>query len=209
MTQASPPLDALLARAGGIRGLVYSGLPVTAYALTSSLAGVTPAIVVAVSVAALILAWQLVRRESPRPALFGFVGVAVCAGFALATGQAKDFYLPGIWSYLAAAIVLTTSLLIRRPLVGMGWAWITGRDNAWRRVPRVRLLFDIATAAMAVASWARFSVQYYLYDTNQAELLAVARIAMGWPVFLVTSTMIYFAVRTAIRALPRDAESTG
>ncbi|MCP9274742.1 DUF3159 domain-containing protein [Mycolicibacterium arenosum] len=209
MTQASPPLDALLARAGGIRGLVYSGLPVTAYALTSSLAGVTPAIIVAVSAAALILAWQLVRRESPRPALFGFVGVAVCAGFALVTGQAKDFYLPGIWSYLAAAMVLTASLLIRRPLVGMGWAWITGRDNAWRRVPRVRLLFDIATAAMAVASWARFSVQYYLYDTNQAELLAVARIAMGWPVFLVTSTMIYFAVRTAIRALPRDAESTG
>lgn len=209
MTQASPPLDALLARAGGIRGLVYSGLPVTAYALTSSLAGVTPAIIVAVSAAALILAWQLVRRESPRPALFGFVGVAVCAGFALVTGQAKDFYLPGIWSYLAAAVVLTASLLIRRPLVGMGWAWITGRDNAWRRVPRVRLLFDIATAAMAVASWARFSVQYYLYDTNQAELLAVARIAMGWPVFLVTSTMIYFAVRTAIRALPRDAESTG
>lgn len=209
MTQATPPLDALLARAGGIKGMVYSALPVTAYALTSSLAGVTPAIIVAVSAAALILAWQLVRRESPRPALFGFVGVAVCAGFALVTGQAKDFYLPGIWGYLAAAVVLTTSLLIRRPLVGMGWAWITGRDNAWRRVPRVRLLFDIATAAMAVASWARFAVQYYLYDTNQAELLAVARIAMGWPVFLVTSTMIYFAVRSAIRALPRDAESTG
>jgi hypothetical protein len=97
--------------------------------------------------------------------------------------------------------------VIRRPLVGMGWAWMTGRDGAWRRVPRVRLLFDIATAAMAVASWARFVVQYHLYDTNQAELLAVARIAMGWPVFLVTSTLVYFAVRTAIRALPRDAES--
>lgn len=209
MTQVTPPLDALLARAGGIKGLVYSALPVTSYALTSSLAGVTPAIVVSVSVAALILAWQLVRRESLRPALFGFVGVAACAGLALVTGQAKDFYLPGIWSYLAGGVVLTLSLLVRRPLVGMGWAWITGRDGTWRRVPRVRLLFDIATAALAVASWARFGVQYYLYDTNQAELLAVARIAMGWPVFLVTSTLIYFTVRTAIRTLPRDAEPIG
>lgn len=185
--------------------MVYSGLPVTSYALTSSLAGVTPAIIVAVSVAAVILAWQLIRRESLRPALFGFVGVAGCAGFALVTGQAKDFYLPGIWSYLVAGVALTLSLLVRRPLVGLGWAWVTGRDGSWRQVPRVRLLFDVATAAMAVASWARFLVQYYLYDTNQAELLAVARIAMGWPVFLLTSTMVYFAVRTAIRALPRDA----
>jgi hypothetical protein len=203
----TPPLDALLARAGGIKGLVYSALPVTSYALTSSLAGVMPAIIVAVSVAAVILTRQLVRRESARPALFGFVGVAFCAAFALVTGEAKDFYLPGIWSYLVGAVVLTLSLVIRRPLVGIGWAWITGRDGSWRRVPRVLLLFDVATAAMATASWARFCVQYYLYDTDQAELLAVARIAMGWPVFLVTSTLIYFAVRTAIRALPRDAES--
>jgi hypothetical protein len=206
MTQASPPIDALLARAGGIRGLVYSGLPVTAYALTSALAGVVPAIVVAVSTAAVILAWQLARRESVRPALFGFAGVAVCAAVALVTGQAKDFYLPGIWMYLAGAVVLTLSLVVRRPLAGVGWAWITGRDDAWRRVPRVRLMFDVVTAAMAAASWARFVVQYYLYDTDQAELLAVARIAMGWPLFLVTSTLLYFAVRSALRALPRNAE---
>ena len=60
---------------------------------------------------------------------------------------------------------------------------------------------------MALVSWARFFVQYYLYDTDQAGLLAVARIAMGWPVFVVTSTLIYLAIRTSIRALPRTAEA--
>ena len=39
----------------------------------------------------------------------------------------------------------------------------------------------------------------YLYDTGQAGLLAIARIAMGWPVFVVTSSVIYFAIRVAIR----------
>jgi len=195
-----------LARAGGIRGLVYSSLPVTVFGATSQLLGLGPALAAALGVAVLILAWQLFRRESTRPALFGFAAVAVGATFAFVTGQAKDFYLPGIWMYLLLAIVFTSSLLVRRPLVGVGWAWITGRDGGWRRVPRVRLAFDVATAAMATASWARFLVQYYLYDTDQAELLAVARIAMGWPVFLITSTAIYLAVRTAIRTLPRTAE---
>lgn len=60
---------------------------------------------------------------------------------------------------------------------------------------------------MALVSWARFVVQYYLYDTDQAGLLAVARIAMGWQVFVVTSTLIYLAIRTAIRALPGSAEA--
>jgi hypothetical protein len=200
------PIAALLARAGGVSGLVYSSVPVTVFAATSTLLDLETAIVAAFAVAALVLFWQLLRRESIRPALFGFGGVALGAGWAFVTGQAKDFYLPGIWMYLLLAIVFTVSVLIRRPLVGVGWAWVTGRDDSWRRDRRVRLIFDLVTAMMALVSWARFFVQYYLYDTDQAGLLAVARIAMGWPVFVVTSTVIYLAIRTAIRALPHTAE---
>ncbi len=68
----------------------------------------------------------------------------------------------------------------------------------------MRLAFDIVTVTMAVVSWSRFLVQYYLYDTDQEALLAAARIAMGWPVFVVTS-VIYLAIRTAMRALPHAA----
>jgi hypothetical protein len=197
------PAAALLVRAGGVRGLVHSALPVTTFAVTNSLTSLRPALIAAIAVASIILAWQLVRRKSVRPALFGFAGVAVCAAFAFITGRAKDFYLPGIYMYLGLAIVFTVSIVIRRPLVGVGWAWMTGRDGAWRRVPRVRWAFDIATAVMATASWARYLVQNYLYDTDQEGLLAAARVAMGWPIFLVTSSAIYLAVRVAIRAVPR------
>jgi len=200
------PIAALLARAGGVSGLVYSSLPVTVFAATSALLDLETAIVAAFAVAALVLFWQLLRRASIRPALFGFGGVALGAGWAFVTGQAKDFYLPGIWMYLLLATVFTVSVLIRRPLVGVGWAWVTGRDDSWRRDRRVRLIFDLVTAMMALVSWARFFVQYYLYDTDQAGLLAVARIAMGWPVFVVTSTLIYLAIRNAVRALPHTAE---
>jgi len=183
--------------------MIYTALPVTVFAATNSASGLVPAIVGSLGVAALVMVWQLARRESTRPALLGFAGIAVCGGFAFVTGQAKDFYLPGIWSYLVMAILFTASLLVGRPLIGVGWAWITGRDQTWRSVRRVRWSFAVVTAVMAAVSWTRFLVQYYLYDTDQSGLLAVARIAMGWPLFLVTSTLIYLAVRTAIRALPR------
>jgi intracellular septation protein A len=163
------PLDGLLARSGGVRGMVFTALPVTAFAATSSVLGLVPAIAAALIVATIVLGWQLLRRESTRPALFGFGGVVVCAVFALITGKAKDFYLPGIGMYLLLAVVFTISLLLRRPLVGVVWAWATGRDDTWRRVPRVRLAFDVVTVAMAAVSWCRFLVQYYLYDTWASE----------------------------------------
>ncbi|PRC58756.1 DUF3159 domain-containing protein, partial [Mycobacterium sp. ITM-2017-0098] len=84
-----------------IRGLVYTALPVTMFAALNAIAGLTPALIAAVGAGVVVLVLQLVRRESTRPALFGFAGIAVGAGLALFTGQAKDFYLPGIWMYLA------------------------------------------------------------------------------------------------------------
>jgi intracellular septation protein A len=204
---AQTPLSSLLVRAGGIRGLIYTSLPVTAFGAANVVVSLQWALGIALGIAAVIMGWQLVRRESVRPALFGFAAVAVGAGAAFVTGRAKDFYLPGIVTYVLLGTLFTVSVLIRRPLIGVGWAWITGRDDSWRRVRRVRRAFDLVTVMMAVASWARFGVQYYLYETDQAELLAAARVVMGWPIWIVTSTLIYLAIRTAIRALPRSAEA--
>lgn len=187
--------------------MVYTSLPVTVFAVASPVLDLTWAIGAALGVGVAVLAWQLWRRESAMPALYGFAGIAVGAGLAFVTGKAKDFYLPGIWTYLFVAIAFTGSVLIRRPLVGVGWAWVTGRDGTWRRMRRVRRLFDLITVVMALVSWARFLVQYYLYDTDQAALLATARLAMGWPIFLLTSALMYLAIRSAIRAMPDTGQA--
>ncbi|MCV7358637.1 DUF3159 domain-containing protein [Mycolicibacterium fluoranthenivorans] len=209
MTDTRSPAATLLAHAGGVRGLIHTALPVTVFAATSAVAGLVPAVAAAVGVAVVILVWQLVRRASTRPALFGFAGVLVCAGLAFVTGQARDFYLPGIWMYLGMAIAFTVSVLIRRPLVGVVWARVTGRDDSWRAIRRARLAFAAVTVVMALVSWTRFFVQYHLYESNQAELLAIARVAMGWPLFAVTSSLIYLAIRTAIRAVPQRERVAG
>ena len=49
---------------GGISGLIYSSLPVVVFVPVSTLFGLMPAIGAALGVAALILVWRLVRRES-------------------------------------------------------------------------------------------------------------------------------------------------
>lgn len=186
---------------GGISGLIYSSLPVVAFVPVSSAFGLQTAIASALGVAALILVWRLVRRESTQPAISGFIGVGVCALIAYLVGESKGYFLLGIWSSLVWATVFALSVLIRRPIVGYVWGWVNGHDRGWRQVRRAVLAFDIATSFWVLVFASRFVVQNHLYDADETGLLGVARIAMGWPLTAVAALVTYLAIRAAQRAI--------
>ena len=186
---------------GGISGLIYSSLPVVAFVPVSSAFGLQAAIASALGVAALILVWRLVRRESTQPAISGFIGVGVCALIAYLLGESKGYFLLGIWSSLLWASVFALSVLIRRPVVGYVWGWVNGHDRSWRQVRRAVLAFDIATLFWVLVFASRFVVQNHLYDADETGLLGVARIAMGWPLTAVAALVTYLAIRAAQRAI--------
>ena len=192
---------AVLDQMGGISGLIYSSLPVVAFVPVSSAFGLRAAIASALGVAALILVWRLVRRESTQPAISGFIGVGVCALIAYLVGESKGYFLLGIWSSLVWAAVFALSVLIRRPVVGYVWGWVNGHDRGWRQVRRAVLAFDIATLFWVLVFASRFVVQNHLYDADETGLLGVARIAMGWPLTAVAALVTYLAIRAAQRAI--------
>jgi hypothetical protein len=192
---------AVLDQMGGISGLIYSSLPVVAFVPVSSAFGLVPAIVSALAVAALILVWRLIRRDSIQPAISGFFGVGVCALIAYFVGESKGYFLLGIWTSLLWAVVFTLSVLIRRPVVGYLWGWVNSHDRGWRDVRRAVLAFDIATMFWVGVFASRFVVQHHLYDADQTGWLGVARIAMGWPLTAVAALVTYLAIRVAQRAV--------
>lgn len=192
---------AVLGQMGGISGLIYSSLPVLVFVPVSSFFGLTPAIGAALGVAALILVWRLIRKETLQPAVSGFIGVGISALIAYVVGESKGYFLLGIWSSLLYAAVFAISVLIRRPIVGYIWGWVNGRDRNWRRVRRAVYAFDIATCTWVLVFGARFVVQNRLYDEDQTGLLGVTRIAMGWPLTGVAALVTYLAIRNAQRAL--------
>jgi uncharacterized protein DUF3159 len=200
--EASPArAHALLDQMGGLSGLIYSSLPVVVFVPVSSAFGLPPAIGAALGVAAVILIWRLVRRESTQPAVSGFIGVGICALIAYLMGESKGYFLLGIWASLLWAGVFTLSVLIRRPVVGYLWGWFNGHDRGWRQVRRAVLAFDIATITWVLVFGSRYLVQHHLYATDQTGWLGVARIAMGWPLTAVAAAVTFLAVRAAQRAV--------
>ncbi|MEU2252131.1 DUF3159 domain-containing protein [Nocardia xishanensis] len=205
--RAEPAGPSLLEQLGGFSGLIYSTLPVLVFVPVNTLAGLTAAIWTALGVAAAVLVWRLVRRSPVQPAISGFLGVGVCALIAYRVGEAKGFFLFGIYTSLIYAGVFLASILVRRPLVGVIWGVLNGHGSDWRSDRRAVRLYDLATATFVVVFAARYLVQSQLYDTDRTGWLAVARIGMGWPLTAVAFAVTIWAVRRAGH-LPRTSAET-
>lgn len=196
-TPEEPDKQTLLEQLGGFGGLIYSTLPVLVFVPVNTLFGLTAAIWAALGVAAAILVWRLVRREPIQPAVSGFVGVGICALIAWRVGEAKGFFLFGIYTSLIYGAAFLISILLRRPLVGVVWGVLNGHGGDWRSDPRVVRLYDLATVAWVLVFGARYLVQNHLYDTDSTGWLAAARIGMGWPLTAVALVVTVWAVRRA------------
>ncbi|MDA2895061.1 DUF3159 domain-containing protein [Mycolicibacterium sp. BiH015] len=201
MAKTTKPAPTLLEQMGGTAGLVYAALPSIAFVVGDAAFGLTGAIVVALGTALVIAALRLVRREPVQPALSGVLGVAIAAYIAWQTGEAKDYFLLGIWMSLILAVVFLASVLMRWPLVGVIWNGLNGAGHAWRDDRRSRYAYDIATLTFVVVFVARLVVQRWLYDGDQTGWLAFARIAMGYPLLVVALVVAYWAVRYSKRRL--------
>ncbi|WP_039825685.1 DUF3159 domain-containing protein [Nocardia testacea] len=196
-TPEEPDKQTLLEQLGGFGGLIYSTLPVLVFVPVNTLFGLTAAIWAALGVAAAILVWRLVRREPIQPAVSGFVGVGICALIAWRVGEAKGFFLFGIYTSLIYGAAFLISILLRRPLVGVVWGVLNGHGGDWRSDPRVVRLYDLATVAWVLVFGARYLVQNHLYDTDSTGWLAAARIGMGWPLTALALVVTVWAVRRA------------
>jgi hypothetical protein len=202
MTVMAGPHDAqrreppgLIEAAGGPLGVAETTIPGVAYVAVYPFAGTTPAAVVAVSIAAVLAAARLARRETPRHALSGLIGVAFGAFIAARSGKAENFYLPGLLFNLGYASAFLVSIALRRPLVGYIVGQLDGEGTGWRDDPQ-------RTAAFLRASWVwaglfllRFTVQLPLYLAGAVVPLGVARTAMGLPLFALGLWLTYKLVR--------------
>ncbi|MBV9512995.1 MAG: DUF3159 domain-containing protein [Mycobacteriaceae bacterium] len=186
---------------GGVSGLIYSSLPVVVFVPVSTFLGLKAAIIAALGVATLILAWRLSRHETVQPAVSGFIGVGISAVIAYIVGASKGYFLLGIWSSLLYAAVFAGSVLIRRPIVGYIWGWVKDHDSNWRRVRKALWAYDVATLIWVVVFLSRFVVQRYLYNIDSTGWLGFARIAMGWPLTVCAALLMYFPIRVAQRAV--------
>ena len=204
---------------GGVRGLIESSIPVFAFVILNVLLGesvaglekrtaLTWAIGGAVGTAVLIGVFRLIRKEPVRHAVNGLFGIAIGAFLAWRTGEAKDFYLPGILLTLAQSAILVISVVVRKPIIGYVWGVLANKGkHDWFQNRELFKTFQWLTLVWAGSLFIRAGVQGWLYLEDQATAIGVVRILISWPIYAATFAFTIWAVRRVTRKQEAEAEA--
>jgi hypothetical protein len=189
----------LRASIGGWTGTLITALPTVVFVVVNAITTLRSAIFAALGTAVLLAGYRLARRQSPQQAIAGLIGVAVAAAIAARTGQARGYFLVGIWTSFAYAVPFAVSVIVRRPLIGLLWEFLDptpGSERWFRRRPLLRA-YTVATLFGTAVFLARGIVQLVLYGHNATGWLAFAKIAMGYPLYIAAVAGGYWVARRA------------
>ncbi|GAB2623317.1 membrane protein [Paractinoplanes abujensis] len=191
---------------GGVRGLIESSLPVFAFVILNvvlgdAVAGLEKrtalywAIGGAVFAALAIGAFRLFRKEPVRHAVNGLFGIAVGAFLAYRSGNAEDFYLPGILLTFGQAAALLISVLVRKPIIGYVWGVMANKGRQdWFGNTRLFRTFQWLTLVWVASLTLRAGIQYYLWAAGEANALGIVRILISWPIYAATFAFTAWAI---------------
>ncbi|MGI8723757.1 MAG: DUF3159 domain-containing protein [Geodermatophilaceae bacterium] len=198
-----PPLvdrQQIINQIGGLRGLIDSGLPVIVFITVNAFASLSVAVWSALGAGAVLFAVRLARRENVQQSISGFLGVAIAAFIAGQTGQARDFFLPALWSTSAFGLAFLISAMVRWPLVGvmaeLFWPTPGLKDaKAWRSHRCLMRAYTWLTLLWAGVYLLRIAVQGSLYLANEVTLLGTTKLVMGWPLTALEALATVYVVR--------------
>lgn len=172
----------LLKALGGWRGTLEAAAPILAFVVCWTLSDdLRTSVVVAAAVMAVFVGLRLLQRQTLVHVLSGVLGLVVAAVVATRTGNASDFFLPGILYNAGLAVVFGVSMVTGWPVVGFMFGAVTGDPTGWRRRRGVRLLFQKLTAVLLANYVLRVVVQLPLYLAGSVVALGITKIALGWP----------------------------
>ncbi|MDP9094902.1 MAG: DUF3159 domain-containing protein [Actinomycetota bacterium] len=190
---------------GGWSGSVITAIPPVVFVIVNTTAGLRAAIISAVGSAGVLAGYRLMRRQPVLQAVTGLIGVVVAAVIAVRTGQARGYFLLGIWSSFVYAGVFIISMLARRPIIGLLWEFLDPTPapdgTRWHRRPALLRAYLLATGIGMAMFAARGIVQLSLYHRNATGWLAFARISMGFPLYILAVAAGFWIVSRARRQL--------
>ena len=200
-----------IASIGGWSGALITAIPTAVFIVVKVTSSLRVAIFAAVGSALVLTAYRLVRKQPVQQALSGLFGVVVAAVIAARTGQARGFFLLGIWTSFVYAVPFAVSVVVRRPLVGVLWEFLDptpsdgDEDVPWHKRGPLLTAYTWATVGATCVFLARGIVQAMLYHQNSTGWLAFARIAMSYPLFIAAVGFSFWIVQRARRRLAVSA----
>jgi hypothetical protein len=170
---------ALFEAFGGVRGMVETIVPgllfVAIYTVDKDM---KVSAIAALVVSLLLVVARIAMRTTLKHAFGGVFGVGFGVLFAMITGNAKDFYLPGMLYTLGLSVAYIVTTLAGVPLIGLVLGPAFKENLSWRtRNPGRKKAYAKASWAWGLILLAKCAILFPLYwwaDTTQFGWVLVA-----------------------------------
>ncbi|MGW4025575.1 DUF3159 domain-containing protein [Streptomyces sp. NPDC005009] len=177
---------ALFEAFGGVRGMVETVLPgllfVSIYTVNKDL---HMSAIAALAVSLVMVVVRLAMKDTVKHAFSGVFGVAFGVVFAMMTGNAKDFYLPGMLYTLGLALAYIVTAMAGVPLIGLMLGPVFKENLSWRtRNPGRKKAYTKASWAWGLILLGKSAILFPLYWWADTTQLGWVLIALKIPPFL-------------------------
>ncbi|MFE5908533.1 DUF3159 domain-containing protein [Streptomyces wedmorensis] len=177
---------ALFEAFGGVRGMVETVVPgllfVTIFTVNKNL---HVSAIAALAVSLVLVAVRLIRRDTVKHAFSGVFGVAFGVVFAMMTGNAKDFYLPGMLYTLGLALAYIITALAGVPLIGLILGPVFKENLSWRtRNPGRKKAYTKASWAWGLILLGKCAILFPMYWWADTTKFGWVLVALKIPPFL-------------------------
>ena len=188
--------DRIVNALGGKKGLFDSGIPALIFLIVFNFRDdVVDAALVALGLSAIITIVRLIKREKLQSAISGIVGVLICYLLVRSTGKAEDFYLPGLFINAGYGALYLLTNIAGWPLIGVVLGPLLGEDFHWRKVPERKRVYMLAGWLWVGLFFSRLAVQLPLYLSGNVNALGIARLIMGYPLFIACAWATWLVIK--------------
>lgn len=206
--QPTPSTGTFVEALGGVRGLVDSAVPATAFVLARMATDdLNASIVVALAAGVGLLGLRAHRGEPRTQVWSGFFGLVLAVLVARATGTGEGFFLPGIVTTGLTGVGFLVSVLIGRPAVGLGLAAFDERYATWREHPGLYRACRTATLVWTVTFFLRAGIALGLYlqpGDNDGTIFVVINVVKVACIAVAALVSVALVRRSGFTAPARD-----
>jgi hypothetical protein len=191
-----------LQHAFSLRGLVEGGLPSVVFVVAFRFTGTRPAAAIAMVVALAIVAERLARGKRWQEASSGAFGVVLAVALSAGTGEAKNFFLPEVVVGYLGSAAFGVSVFLGKPLLGILLGAVVPSLKNWRQRPVLKQAFVHITSVAAIWAAIKATILLFLYLADNVDVLAAAKLALGYPML---GVLVLYYFRVVKKALAREA----
>lgn len=140
----------------------------------------------------LLIIYRIVKGHTKKYVLVGVGGVLLSIGFSLLSGDAINYYLPGLITTGLIVIACVVSLVIHRPMAALLSHLTRGWPLKWYLRDDIRPAYRNVTIMWAVYFMLRLIIQVPLFVMGEFSLYFYVNSILGWPmnIILLISTYV-------------------